>query len=679
MKRRVLAMLLSTVLTVSVLSPYSYAAEPAEITKEPATEAVEETEEAAESESAEKTEEAVETAEESEDVAESAEEQEASAEDIEKEEEAGGPSEVLEEAAVTESEEPEQGEEAAEETDKVEEPSEETAGEADKIEEPSEEAEAIDTEDYVEVEELEAAGERFEETILEDVAELDEVLEANGDGVAINAVNFPDENFRAYVSQEFDTDGNEILDSGEIVAVRDMNVGNYDIDDLTGIEYFYKLNKLDCSQNNLSSLDMSGNPSLMYLYCWQNNLSSLDVSHNPHLSRLWCHENHLGVLDVSENLDLFYLECTPQTRNISAKQTDGKWSIRLADIVGIGNLNKVTIDTESQKVIYSNGIITFYENTLPEELVYTYSVMDNHTMKVTLKISDNGNPEIHTWDSRTVIRAATCTGNGERLYTCTDCDETKTETIPAAGHKEGSLTVTKAATCTTAGTRQQKCTVCGAVLKTETIPAIGHTWGSWTETKTATVFEAATEVRTCSICKTTETRTSGRKLSSTMKVNASSLTLKTGQTTKVFKVTGLADGDYVKSWKSKKTSIVKVTGKSDGTCTIKAQKKTGSTSIVITLASGKTKTIKVKVQKNTVATTKISGISKKLTLKKGKSATLAPVLTPITSTQKVSYKTSNKKIVTVNSKGKLTAKKKGKAVITITSGKKSVKCTVTVK
>lgn len=286
----------------------------------------------------------------------------------------------------------------------------------------------------------------------------------------------------------------------------------------------------------------------------------------------------------------------------------------------------------------------------------------------------------HDSGTMTVIKAATCMDFGTRVQKCTRCNAVlKTESIPATGHKAGAMIVTKAATCTETGTKEQKCTACNAVLKTETIPANGHSWSEWKTTEKATVFKAAAQTRTCSACQTSESRTYGSKAKATMKVSASSLTLKTGQSTTALKVTGLANGDYVKSWKAKNISIVKVTGKKTGTCTIKAQKKTGSTSIVITLASGKTKTIKVKVQKSAVATTKITGISKKLTLKKGKSVTLKPVIAPITSTQKVTYKTSDQKVVTVNSKGKLTAKKKGKATITITSGKKSVKCTVTVK
>ena len=47
--------------------------------------------------------------------------------------------------------------------------------------------------------------------------------------------------------------------------------------------------------------------------------------------------------------------------------------------------------------------------------------------------------------------------------------------------------------------------------------------------------------------------------------------------------------------------------------------------------------------------------------------------------QKITYTTSNKKVAVVNAKGKITGKKKGTAVIMVKSGKKSVKCKVTVK
>ena len=104
----------------------------------------------------------------------------------------------------------------------------------------------------------------------------------------------------------------------------------------------------------------------------------------------------------------------------------------------------------------------------------------------------------------------------------------------------------------------------------------------------------------------------------------------------------------------------------------------GSGSAKITVKSGKAKfTVTVKVPK--VSTTAISNIKASLTLKKGASYSLKPRLTPANTDDKVTYTSSNKKIASVNSKGVIKGVKKGSAVITVKAGKKSVKCTVTVK
>ena len=141
----------------------------------------------------------------------------------------------------------------------------------------------------------------------------------------------------------------------------------------------------------------------------------------------------------------------------------------------------------------------------------------------------------------------------------------------------------------------------------------------------------------------------------------------------------MAKGDSVKSWVSSNKKIVTVSGKPNGTCIIKAGKKTGSAKITITMKSNLKKTIGVKVQKKAVACTSIKNVPKKLTLNKKKSYQLKPVIEPITCTQKIKYKTSNKKIAKINSKGKITAVKKGTAKITISVGKKKIVCKVVVK
>lgn len=109
---------------------------------------------------------------------------------------------------------------------------------------------------------------------------------------------------------------------------------------------------------------------------------------------------------------------------------------------------------------------------------------------------------------------------------------------------------------------------------------------------------------------------------------------------------------------------------------ITALSKTGKATVTVTLASGKTAKIRVTVQKGTVKTTKIQGLPSRLTLKRGTKTKLNPMILPITSQEKATYSSSDKKVVTVTSKGVLLAKKSGTAIITVKSGKK--KCTVKV-
>ena len=109
-------------------------------------------------------------------------------------------------------------------------------------------------------------------------------------------------------------------------------------------------------------------------------------------------------------------------------------------------------------------------------------------------------------------------------------------------------------------------------------------------------------------------------------------------------------------------------------------KKVGKAKVTITYANGSTQIYSVKVQKGIVKTTGISLNKRSVTLaKKGKSFQLKVKLNPVTSQQKITYKSSNPDVVSVNTKGKLTARKKGTATITVKSGKKKMTCKVKVK
>ena len=324
----------------------------------------------------------------------------------------------------------------------------------------------------------------------------------------------------------------------------------------------------------------------------------------------------------------------------------------------------------------------------------------------------------HTWDEGKITKEATCTRKGEKTYTCSACGATKTEEIPLSEHKEvkdaavestctkagktegshcsvcGKILkeqketpfkdhtwdegkITKASTCTKKGTKTFTCTVCGKTRNQE-VSVVAHKFTTWKTTTAATALAPAKQTHKCSTCGKTETRNYGNKLKPSIKVNISSILLKTSQKTTLLRVSGLAKGDSIVSWKSSNTNIAKVYGRSNGTCTIQAGTRSGKAIITIALRSGLKKNITVTVQKTTVKTTKITGVATSLKLKRNQKATLKPVLQPLTSGEKITYKSSNTKIAIVNSKGQITARSKGTATITVTSGRKSVRCKVIV-
>lgn len=127
--------------------------------------------------------------------------------------------------------------------------------------------------------------------------------------IPINSTHFPDDHFIAYVELRCDKDGDGTLSQAELDGVTELYVAYANIKDLTGIELFPNLDKLDCKNNNLTRLDVSKNTKLTKLYCEFNQLTSLDLSKNTALTKLDCALNPLTSLDVSNNTALTYLDC----------------------------------------------------------------------------------------------------------------------------------------------------------------------------------------------------------------------------------------------------------------------------------------------------------------------------------------------------------------------------------
>ena len=150
-----------------------------------------------------------------------------------------------------------------------------------------------------------------------------------------------------------------------------------------------------------------------------------------------------------------------------------------------------------------------------------------------------------------------------------------------------------------------------------------------------------------------------------------SFTLKTKVTTSGKKVSKAV------SYKSSNKKIVKVTKKGK----LKALKN-GKATITVTSKADKKKKATIKVVVKTPVT-KVKLDQKEISLTEGETAVVKATVSPKKATiKKVSYKSSNKAVAKVNSKGKITAVAEGTAVITVTSkdgNAKKATCKVTVK
>ena len=261
--------------------------------------------------------------------------------------------------------------------------------------------------------------------------------------------------------------------------------------------------------------------------------------------------------------------------------------------------------------------------------------------------------ENHSWDAGKVTTEATCTEEGEKTFTCSICGNTKTEKVSTTDHQHMEIRNQKNPTCKEAGySGDTYCADCGVKISSgKTIAKTkNHNWDGGVITTEPTCTERGEKTFTCTICGNINTK----------KVNA------TGHRYGAYKV--------VKEPTNKRKGLKSKTCSVCGKIVYEAIPKTNFSPT----DSSETNPDQ-NPQTSQKTTRKIKLNRRKLTLKKGKSFRLKVTLTPADSQDKITYKTSNKKIATVSKTGKIKAKKKGKVKITVISGKKKAVCTVKVK
>lgn len=101
-----------------------------------------------------------------------------------------------------------------------------------------------------------------------------------------------------------------VITDAEIADIKNLSVPNMEIVKLQGIEYFTALTELQCSSNELETLDLSNNESLTALTCANNKLKTLILPTGPTLKYVDCSYNRLVLLDLSNHASIKNLNCS---------------------------------------------------------------------------------------------------------------------------------------------------------------------------------------------------------------------------------------------------------------------------------------------------------------------------------------------------------------------------------
>ena len=247
---------------------------------------------------------------------------------------------------------------------------------------------------------------------------------------------------------------------------------------------------------------------------------------------------------------------------------DTDYTVEFSDrsMVSVNKLENYANDI--RRITFKNG------GSLTVKIYPTYNPSVAKTYKFTCGCTS------HTYGSAVITKQPTCTSEGTKTKTCTKCNATVTEKLPAKGH----TAVTDKgypATCTTAGkTDGSHCSVCGAVIKAQTtITATGHKSSGWIVDKTASIGVKGSKHKECTVCKKV-LETAEIPALSRISISKASVTLSTstyaydgkakkpGVTVKLNGKTLKNGTDYTVSYSNNTkvgTATVKITGKGNYT------------------------------------------------------------------------------------------------------------------
>ena len=200
----------------------------------------------------------------------------------------------------------------------------------------------------------------------------------------------PDDNFEnELIKQGYDAVLDDSVTTANINTVINLDVNSLNISDLTGIEDFTALTRLDCEQNKLVTLDLSQNTALNYLDIDANALKSLDLSLNVALTEFYCENNQLTSLDF-KNGNNTLVEDFACTNNPNLTCID-------VDNAAYSTANWTEIDATSSFSEDCSSLLGIKEFTSSKTLIKTLDIMGRETTfkpnTLLINVYDDGSAE----------------------------------------------------------------------------------------------------------------------------------------------------------------------------------------------------------------------------------------------------------------------------------------------
>ena len=537
-------------------------------------------------------------------------------------------------------------------------------------------------------------------------------------GIKIDEVNFPDSSARYYLKNKIDKNENGWLSADELESVKEININQSFIEDFSWISLFTNLEKLclyycdmetldlshntalkevhlednhtlknldisnlteltkltvfqcslkaiDVSQstkltdlclenNDLKELDVSKNTELTTLRFYKNDIKEMDFSKNTKLTWLDCSGNPLGKINVSKNTELIKLECFADqlteidlSKNTKLKHLDAHANALtdidlsknkaiegiLLDFNELGTLDLSLNENLKELCTIFNDIDVIY--VAREGIDIT---KNNATIVIVVKPSD--------W----LFEGVEWAGNDKNGYTAAanySYTSYKGDRLEASIDMTVSKRVTPA-TCTKPGETLYSAAVAGdrtrdgkarTESKSVVIPAKGHDWTEPTYDWSADCSEV-TAFRICASDIRHVEKETVRTTSSVIKAATATTSGLIKYTTKTF-----SNGAF-----KVQTKTLEIPATGSGTATVTKTPTAAGTKVTLTLDK------------------------KEVNIICGKTCKLNATLKG--STAKITWKSSDPAIASVDSSGKVTARMAGTVTITAAAAGKSVKCTV---